>query len=164
MGTDFVPIDVNAASTGQNDSGVFELPLRDQRYLSFEGAGAIGNWLLQLPPFAQFDYQSITDVLLTIRYTSCDGGALRRKAALESLAKYVSTFERYSQSQGLLTLFDLRSEFASEWAKLSTSLPRSPSESSTRTLVLRELAVRLPAFTRGRPPSSFVVCRAVTAR
>lgn len=152
--TDFVPIDAIAASTGQNDSGVFELSIRDERYLPFEGAGAVGNWLLQLPSFPQFDYQSITDVMLTIRYTASDGGALLRKAAMDNLAKYVSTIEGYSQSQGLLTLFDLRSDFASEWAKMSMPLPGAPAEATSRTLVLRDLATRLPAFTRGRPPAS----------
>lgn len=153
--TDFVPIDAIAASTGQNDSGVFELSIRDERYLPFEGAGAVGSWLLQLPTFAQFDYHSITDVMLTIRYTSSDGGMLLQKAASESVANYISTIEGYSQSQGLLTLFDLRSDFASEWAKLSTPLPGSSDpEANVRTLVLRQLAGRLPAFTRGRQPST----------
>jgi hypothetical protein len=37
-----------ATSSGQNDAGLFELKLRDERYLSFEGAGAISSRQLRL--------------------------------------------------------------------------------------------------------------------
>ena len=33
----------------QNDSGLFEPNLRDERYLPFEGCGAISSWCLELP-------------------------------------------------------------------------------------------------------------------
>jgi len=42
------PVKAIAASSGQNDSGVFELSFRDERYLPFEGAGAISEWSLEL--------------------------------------------------------------------------------------------------------------------
>jgi len=151
--TDYVPIDAIAASSAQNDSGNFELTLRDERYLPFEGAGATSNWQLQLPSFAQFDYKTIADVILTIRYTSCDGGLLLRKAAAESVADFVATIEGYSQSQGLMTLFDLRSDFASEWAKLATAVNNGNGDVS-QTLVLRDLSARLPAFTLARSANS----------
>ena len=38
-----------ATSSGQNDSGLFELNFRDERYLPFEGAGAISQWHIELP-------------------------------------------------------------------------------------------------------------------
>lgn len=38
-----------ATSNAQNDSGTFELNFRDERYLPFEGAGAISKWRLDLP-------------------------------------------------------------------------------------------------------------------
>jgi hypothetical protein len=37
-----------ATSSGQADSGLFELNFRDERYLPFEGAGAISRWRLEL--------------------------------------------------------------------------------------------------------------------
>ncbi|MBK9227461.1 MAG: hypothetical protein IPL67_10515 [Ignavibacteria bacterium] len=40
-------------STGQNDSGVFELNFRDERYLPFENTGAISSWRLELPRGSQ---------------------------------------------------------------------------------------------------------------
>ena len=51
-----VPITAIAVSTGQNDSGLFELNFRDERYLPFEGAGVVSKWRLELPAdFRQFD-------------------------------------------------------------------------------------------------------------
>ena len=41
---------------------------RDERYLPFEGAGAISQWHLQLPaPYPQFDYSTISDVVMHVR-------------------------------------------------------------------------------------------------
>ena len=38
-----------ATSTGQNDTGLFELNFRDERYLPFEYAGAVSRWRIELP-------------------------------------------------------------------------------------------------------------------
>ena len=63
-----VPIASIAVSTGQNDSGTFELNFRDERYIPFEGAGAISKWRLELPSdFRQFDYDTISDAILHLR-------------------------------------------------------------------------------------------------
>jgi hypothetical protein len=60
-----------ATSTAQRDSGMFELTFRDDRFLPFEGAGAISQWQLELPgPVPQFDYDSISDVILHVSYTA----------------------------------------------------------------------------------------------
>ena len=45
---DFSAIESVAISHGQNDSGLFELNFNDERYLPFEGAGAISRWKLKL--------------------------------------------------------------------------------------------------------------------
>ena len=37
-------LDAIVTSTAQNDAGLFEPTLRDERYLPFEGAGAISTW------------------------------------------------------------------------------------------------------------------------
>ena len=43
-------------SAGNNDAGMFETNLRDERFLPFEGAGAISSWRLELPQeFEPFD-------------------------------------------------------------------------------------------------------------
>jgi hypothetical protein len=64
-----------ATSTGQNDAGLFEVNLRDERWLPFEGQGAISQWTLTLDPRDNnFDFSTITDVVLHIRYTARGGG------------------------------------------------------------------------------------------
>ena len=62
-----------AASTAQNDSGMFETAFQDSRYLTFEGAGVISSWSLELfndnsedfgRSLRQFDYSTVTDAIL----------------------------------------------------------------------------------------------------
>lgn len=63
-----------ATSSGQNDAGLFELNLRDDRYLPFEGRGAVSTWTLSLPPEDNsFDLATITDVVVQMRYTARAG-------------------------------------------------------------------------------------------
>ncbi len=61
-----------ATSTAQNDSGVFRLDFRDERYMPFEGAGAVeSTWKIELSKtFRPFDYSTINDVILHISYTA----------------------------------------------------------------------------------------------
>ncbi len=60
-----------STSSGQNDAGLFEVNLRDERWLPFEGQGAISAWTLELNPASNsFDFSSITDVVLHVRYTA----------------------------------------------------------------------------------------------
>src|SRR5258708_19837042 len=73
-------------SSGQNDSGMFEANLHDERYLYFEYAGAISNWFIELPDtFKPFDYSTISDVILHIRYTAREGGRPLRESAKTNL-------------------------------------------------------------------------------
>ena len=46
---DFGAVQSIATSHAQNDSGLFELNFRDERYLPFEGAGAVSEWRIELP-------------------------------------------------------------------------------------------------------------------
>jgi hypothetical protein len=64
-----------ATSGGQNDAGLFDVNLRDERWLPFEGQGVISTWNLVLDPRDNnFDFSTITDVVLHIRYTARGGG------------------------------------------------------------------------------------------
>lgn len=101
-------------SSSQNDPGLFEANLRDERYLPFEGAGVISDWRLQLPnDLRSFDYATISDVILRIRYTAREGGDLLRNAAVASLQDYLSQAETIPSER----LFDLRQEFPSQWQR-----------------------------------------------
>jgi Tc toxin complex TcA C-terminal TcB-binding domain len=58
-------------SGASNDTGLFETNLRDERFLPFEGAGAISEWKLELPArYPDYDRATISDVILHIRYTA----------------------------------------------------------------------------------------------
>ncbi|MEQ1508762.1 MAG: hypothetical protein ABMB14_41425, partial [Myxococcota bacterium] len=65
-----------ALSDARDDSGMFNFDLRDPKYLPFEHRGAIAQWSLSLagaalsPVRPQFDWNSIADLVLTIRYTA----------------------------------------------------------------------------------------------
>jgi hypothetical protein len=98
-------------STGQNDSGMFETNLRAERFLPFEGAGGESTWKLDLPKdYPAFDYATISDVILHIRYTARQGvEPAKVKTALDNL------FKQANQA-GLALLFSLRHDFPSEWS------------------------------------------------
>ena len=103
-----------SSSTANNDSGVFDLNFRDERYLPFEGAGAISEWQLELPAsFRSFSYDTISDVLLHISYTACE--SQNRQAAEAALVGLVTA---YAADPGLYRLISLRHEFPDTLHKL----------------------------------------------
>jgi len=112
-------------SSAQNDSGLFEANLRDERYLPFENAGAISEWQLELPANpskkdpAQFDYETISDVVLHMRYTAREGGGLLRKGAITRVKELITE----AQALGSVRLFSVRHEFPTEWAKFQSQAP-----------------------------------------
>ena len=109
-------------SNAQNDSGLFETSLRDERYLPFEGAGTISEWRLELPrDFRSFEYDTISDVVQHIRYTAREGGGpLKQQATLE-LQTGVNEFVRRAGEHGIVKSFSLRHEFPSEWHRFLTT-------------------------------------------
>src|SRR6185437_528474 len=71
-----------ATSHAQDDSGVFTVNFRDERYLPFETAGVISTWMLTMPPACNaFDFDTITDVVFKLSYTARYGGDLLRSQA-----------------------------------------------------------------------------------
>ncbi len=109
-----------AASNAQNDSGVFELNFRDERYLPFEGAGALSEWSLELfnddaddfgKALRQFDYQTITDVILHLKYTAREDAGPFKKRAIAHLREH---FSEDDATPGVRS-FDLQREFPSQW-------------------------------------------------
>ena len=71
-----VPVTMIATSHGRADHGVFNIRSDDDRYLPFEGAGAVSKWAIALKKeHNQFDLATVTDVILHIEYTALPGGA-----------------------------------------------------------------------------------------
>lgn len=98
-----------ATSNAQNDGGVFELNFRDERYLPFEGAGAINStWGIELPSVVRlFDYDTISDVVMHISYTAKEDGAYREEVEANILAK----LSDFANDPGLYRLISLKHEF-----------------------------------------------------
>jgi hypothetical protein len=124
------------------DSGLFETNLRDERFLPFEGAGAESTWKLDLPKdYPAFDYETISDVILHVRYTARQGvDPTKVKAALDDL------FQQASQTP-LALLFSLRHEFPSEWHRFVSS-PHAPGD--IHTMMVELAATRFPYFVQNR--------------
>lgn len=100
-------------STAQNDSGMFQLNFQDERFLPFEGAGAISTWGLDLPPdLRQFDYDTISDVIIHIRYTARQGGGLLQQSASNYLT---GTLLSNANEHVLTRMFSLKQDFANDW-------------------------------------------------
>lgn len=107
-----------ATSSAKNDAGVFELNFRDERYMPFEGAGAISSWKLSLPKsFRQFDYQTISDVLIHVSYTAEEDGALREK--IEDInAETEGSILKFLSEDSLPRVFSFRHDFSNEFHRL----------------------------------------------
>jgi hypothetical protein len=138
----YVQLQSIAVSHAQQDSGLFELSFRDDRFLPFEGAGAVSRWRLDLPAeFRQFDYDTISDVIFHLQYTAREGGGMLKQAAENNLNSYL---ENTSGEEGMAGLFNLKSEFPNEWYRF-----QHPGNGN-RALSLTGLKDRLPFVTKSR--------------
>jgi Tc toxin complex TcA C-terminal TcB-binding domain len=117
---------------------MFETNLREERLLPFEGAGAESTWILDLPKdFRQFDYNTIADVKLHVRYTARQGGAQMRDKAVEHLKELTGE----ANSSGLALLFSLKEDFPNEWYRFVTGTE------NFEAMVKRD---HFPYFTQGK--------------
>lgn len=136
-------------NSSQNDSGLFETNLRDERYLPFENSGAISEWQIELPANPgggdprQFDYDTISDVILHIRYTAREGGDLLRDGARKELRKLIDG----AGAAGSVRLFSVRHEFPTEWAKFQGE---TPSTGQRHSLALALRPEHYPFWSQGR--------------
>lgn len=116
------PAEAVFTSSGSNDSGLWEPSLRDDRYLPFEGAGAVDSeWELRLPAAVrQFDYATISDVVLHLRYTSEPGGDVKK--AEGDLKKKL---QQATEAAGPLWAYtSLRSDLSEQFALLARDQPK----------------------------------------
>ena len=101
-----------ATSSAREDSGLFEFNFRDERYLPFEGAGVISRWRLELPAdYRQFDYDTISDVVLHVRYTARDGGFSLKSAILNQIDAAVNNIATATSQTGLFHFISLKHAF-----------------------------------------------------
>jgi hypothetical protein len=134
-----------ATSQSQNDSGLFELNFKDDRYLPFEGCGAASTWLIEFgSKFRTFDPTTISDVILQLRYTAREGGSGLRTAAEGSLIGTMNAIQNaISASPGMLRCIDLRHEMPEAWNRLR----------QTQTAQFTVTTDMLPFFASRQTPS-----------
>jgi hypothetical protein len=136
-------------SSAQNDGGLFEANLRDERLLPFELSGAVSEWQLELPANPargeprQFDYNTISDVILHLRYTAREGGGLLRQGALQQLDTAIGE----AVAAGSTRLLSVRHDFPTEWAKFQAQ-PAVPGQRFELKLVVRP--EHFPFWSQGR--------------
>lgn len=77
-------------SSGLDDAGLHQLMFGDERYLPFEGTGAVSRWQVQLPrPTSdQQDalIKSLTDIIVKVQYLAKAGGTAYTDAVLDRLS------------------------------------------------------------------------------
>jgi len=108
-------------SNANNDAGMFETNLKDERFLPFEGHGVISRWKLELPKdYRQFDYNTISDVIIHVRYTSREGGKALRDKAVTNIDEI---FPVQGES-GLEYMLSMKHDYAMEWSRfINTDSP-----------------------------------------
>jgi hypothetical protein len=87
---------------GRDNNGLFELRYDDDRYLPFEGTGAVSRWRLD----AGRPRADLLDVTIIVKYTAEQGGDTFGTAVRGMLRPYPSA--RY---------FDVANEFQQEWTE-----------------------------------------------
>lgn len=139
-----VPSTSIATSSGQNDAGMFEFNFRDERYLPFEGAGVISDWQLELSTdkdLRQFDYDTISDIILHIKYTAKEGSDSFKNAAVTHLRDYFTN----ETKQPLTQLLNIKNEFPNEWHRFIH--PNVQTQNKILKVIIGKQ--RLPFFTQG---------------
>jgi hypothetical protein len=102
------------------------MSFRDERYMPFEGQGAVSRWQLSLPKtFRPFDYQTINDVILTLSYTAAEDGALRQEVEREN-ATAQGAIHQYLRTNSVRRVFSLRQDFSEAFHRLLHSPVGTP--------------------------------------
>ncbi|XOF34642.1 MAG: hemopexin repeat-containing protein [Candidatus Electrothrix sp. YB6] len=87
------------------NNGMFELNFHDERYLPFEGTGAVSNWRLELNgKKGSYNPADLLDVTIKLRYTASQGGQRFATEVKGLLKPYNAT-----------AFFDLAYNFPDEW-------------------------------------------------
>ena len=135
---DFAATQSIATSSAQNDSGLFELNFHDERYLPFEGAGAVSTWLISMPMDTNaFDFESISDVIFNLKYTAREGGDILRGFARQAAVLLQQNLTRY---------FSLKHEFPTDWYKFLHPADQATSQTMSISLTIE----RFPYIYRGK--------------
>ncbi len=142
-----VPVTSIATSSAQNDSGMFELNFRDERYLPFEGAGAVSEWMIELTTdedLRQFDYATISDVVIHLNYTAREDAGSFRDAAIEYLTERFLSNPDELDNEPLVQGISLKHQFPNQWHQFL--YPTTAGADQIFELTLQKM--NFPFFTR----------------
>jgi len=99
----------------ETGNGLFELRFDDERYLPFEGTGAVSRWRLELNGRpSSIDLEKLLDVALRVRYTALNGGEAFADAVVGLLKPYDA-----------VRFIDLGYDFARQWLDFLATDERS---------------------------------------
>ncbi|MFD1538721.1 hypothetical protein [Nonomuraea guangzhouensis] len=99
-------IALSGLEVGRDNRGLFELRYDDDRYLPFEGTGAVSTWRLETTDLPADD---LADVTIVIKYVAEQGGAVFANAVKGMRMPYQAS--RY---------IDVAAEFPGAWAAFLT--------------------------------------------
>jgi hypothetical protein len=131
-----------ATSTAQNDSGIFAVNFNDERYLPFEGCGAVSEWEVELvtdKKLRQFDYSTINDVVLHVKYTARENGAVKN----DVMTKMNEELQKIASSMPLYSCISARNELSGQWY-----LFQNPQPGTNNTLEIPLTCNTFPYFAR----------------
>ncbi len=170
--TNFAAMQSIATSTAQNDSGMFELNFRDERYLPFEGAGAVSRWRIDLPKDCNaFDFDTISDVILKLNYTAREGGNILKTAAKKAMQDLI----KKAETSPLARLFSTKHEFPTPWHQflnstganatltLNIDLERFPFQFRGKTITIQKVKLFLPLKDGKKPGTNQTYTQIYTA-
>lgn len=104
---DWRPNQQVALSTGVNDDGMFQANYYDERYLPFEGTGALSTWRLEINGVTgPLQRQTLSDVVMTVHYTARVGGSPFAEAAKNAIS---------GKSRESVWLLDLAADAPDSW-------------------------------------------------
>ncbi|MFI6323786.1 hemopexin repeat-containing protein [Nonomuraea sp. NPDC050556] len=105
-------IALSHVAEGYENNGLFELRYDDERYLPFEGTGAVSTWLLELPGLRTADRPAnLYDVVITLRYTAEHGGDV-----------FANTVKGLLKPYPAAKYFDVAADFPQAWEALGETL------------------------------------------
>jgi hypothetical protein len=120
---------------GRDNNGLFELRYDDERYLPFEGTGAVSTWRLERSP--QFA-ATLYDVFVTVKYTAEHGGEA-----------FINAVRGLLRPRRAARFFDVAREFPQQWADFQNGSDRLVLPLSTDMfpgMVGRQVTGVLPAY------------------
>jgi hypothetical protein len=124
---DWRPNQQVALSRGTNDSGLFQLNYQDERYLPFEGTGAVSTWRLEINGVdGHLHRETLTDVIITLQYTALSGGDAFAQTVKSAIGK---------KANDRAWLLNLAYDFPAEWQAFMSN----PKEGLSFTVERRRL-------------------------